>query len=138
MDGKISGWSLVVTNKAKALDFYTQSVGFAKKTDVTGPNGYRYVTVGPKDQNLELALWEVGSSTDPTTQEWSQHWRPGCSPPIGITVADCAAAHRELSARGVQFSMPPTENPWATVATFKDPDGNLFTLTQFKGGGSKG
>ena len=97
MEGKITGWSLVVANKAKALEFYTRSVGFAKKTDVTGPNGYRYVTVGPPDQPLELALWEIGSATDPSLHEGSQHWAPGRSPPIGITVADCAAAHRELS-----------------------------------------
>lgn len=135
MDGKIAGWSLVVSNKAKALEFYTKSVGFDKKTDVTGPNGYRYVTVGPKDQHLELALWEIGSATDPAQAEWSKQWAPGKSPPIGISVTDCSAAYKELSARGVHFPSPPTENPWATVAIFKDPDGNLFTLTQFKGGG---
>ena len=128
---------MVVVNKAKALEFYTQAVGFDKKTDVTGPNGYRYVTVGPKDQNLELALWEVGSATDPSLARSSKQWAPGLSPPVGITVGDCVAAHKELSGRGVHFVMPPTENPWATVATFQDPDGNLFMLTQFKAGGPK-
>lgn len=137
MEGKVTGWSLVVANKAKALEFYTQAVGFDKKTDVTGPNGYRYVTVGPKGQDIEFVLWEVGSASDPALKEWTQRWAPGITPPIGLTVADCAAAHRELSARGVQFPAPPSENPWATVATFKDPDGNLFTLTQFKGGWPK-
>lgn len=135
MEGRITGWTLVVADKSKALEFYTQSVGFDKKTDVTGPNGYRYVTVGPKGQDLELALWETGSATDPALKEGSRRWLPGQGPPVSITVADCAAAHRELTARGVKFPMPPSENPWATVATFQDPDGNLFTLTQFKARG---
>ena len=133
MEGKVINVTLVVTNKAKALDFYTNQVGFEKKTDLTGPNGYRWVTVGPKGQALEFALFELGSATDPEQQEWARHWKPGSTPPINIQVADCKAAAAELSARGVSFRMPPTDHPWGTAATFADPDGNLFTLSQLKG-----
>ena len=130
MDGKISQMSLVVTNKAKSLAFFTEKVGFEKKTDVTGPGGYRYVTVGPKGQELELALWEVGSTPDPTQAEASKNWAAARAPPIVISVADCQKTYQELSAKGVDFPQPLMEHPWGVVATFKDLDGNLFSISQ--------
>ncbi|MGA8303717.1 MAG: VOC family protein [Thermoplasmata archaeon] len=133
MDGKISAVSLVVTNQAKSLAFFTEKVGFEKKTDVTGPGGYRYVTVGVKGQELEMALFEAGSAVDPVTKDWSKRWAPGSMPPITNFVGDCRKTHQELSARGVEFLMPPTDHPWGTAATFKDLDGNLFSISQLGG-----
>lgn len=133
MDWKISQVSLVVTNQAKSLSFFTEKVGFEKKTDVTGPGGNRYVTVGPKGQDLELVLWEVGAATDPTQKEVSRLWAPARAPPIFLRVPDCRGSFKELSGRGVEFLRAPEENPWSIVATFKDPDGNLFTIAQFRG-----
>jgi predicted enzyme related to lactoylglutathione lyase len=133
MEGRVMTMSLVVKDKAKALAFFTEKAGFEKKTDATGPGGYRYVTVGFKGQDLELALWETGSTTDPSQQEWSKSWVPGGAPPIVIQVTDCRQAYQELSSRGVTFPQPPMDHPWGTVATFRDPDGNAFSLSQLKG-----
>lgn len=130
MEGKISQVTLVVSSQAKALEFYTHAVGFETKADVPLPGGRRWVTVGPKGQDLELALWEVGSAVDPAQQERSKHWTPGRSPPIVLRVSDCMAVFRELSARGVPFPQPPKQEPWGTAATFTDPDGNLFSIAQ--------
>ena len=133
MDGKIVNVTLVVRDKAKALEFYTERVGFEKKTDVTGPNGYRWVTVGPTGQELELALFEIGSAVDPEQAEWAKRWGPGTAPPIQIRVADCQRTYAELSAKGVEFPHPPSTHPWGVAATFLDPDGNLFTISQLAG-----
>lgn len=130
MDAKVAQVTLVVTNQSKALEFYIEKVGFEKKTDVAPPGGNRWVTVGPKGQDLEIALWEVGSATDPAQREWTKHWAPARAPPIVLRVGDCRAVHRELSARGVEFPQPPKEYPWGIAATFRDPDGNLFSLSQ--------
>jgi predicted enzyme related to lactoylglutathione lyase len=130
MDGKITQITLVVTNQARSLEFFTEKVGFEKKTDVSPPGGYRWVTVGLKGQDLEMALFELGSTVDPSQKEWSKSWSPGKAPPIVLRVADCREAHKELSARGVEFTQAPVEYPWGTAATFKDPDGNLFSMNQ--------
>jgi predicted enzyme related to lactoylglutathione lyase len=131
MKAKITQFTLVVNNKQAALDFYTNKVGFEKKTDVTGPNGYRYVTVGPQGQDLELPLWEAGTS-DPTTGSPTK-WRPGNNPPIFMIVDNCREVFDELKSRGVQFKQEkPDENPWTFTATFSDPDGNLFSINQFR------
>jgi predicted enzyme related to lactoylglutathione lyase len=130
MDGTIIVVSLVVTNQARSLEFFTEKVGFEKKTDVGNPGGPRWVTVGPKGQELELALWEVGSASDPSQTEWAKRWSPGGAPPVVLRVPDCKKAYGEMSARGVEFVQAPMEHPWGTVATFKDPDGNLFSMNQ--------
>jgi predicted enzyme related to lactoylglutathione lyase len=137
MDGKITQITLVVTNQARSLVFFTEKVGFDKKTDVTLPGGYRWVTVNPKGQDLEMALFEIGSPVDPSEKEWSKNWSPGRAPPIVLRVSDCRNTHKELSARGVEFIQAPVDHPWGTAATFKDPDGNLFSITQPPGGWPK-
>jgi predicted enzyme related to lactoylglutathione lyase len=48
---------------------------------------------------------------------------------IGFCVDDVDAAHRELAAKGVRFTMLPSKQPWGGyMALFADPDGNIFYL----------
>jgi catechol 2,3-dioxygenase-like lactoylglutathione lyase family enzyme len=108
MDARITSIALVVKNKAEALEFYTEKVGFEKKTDYTN-GGYRYVTVGPKGQDLELALWQEGSP-DPIGS--SSQLMPGIYPPIVMCVDDVRKLSTELKARGVQFKQEPQEYAW--------------------------
>lgn len=128
MEPRIQSITLVVKSKSEALEFYTKKAGFEKKTDVTGPNGYRYVTVGPKGQDLELVLWEMGSP-DPTGM--TKDWKPG-GPGMSLTVDDCRKTFAEMRSRGVQFVQEPEENPWSISAIFSDPDGNRFQINQFR------
>jgi predicted enzyme related to lactoylglutathione lyase len=130
MDGKITQIVLVVTDQTRSLEFFTEKVGFVKKTDVNAPGGSRWVTVAPKGEDIEIALWQTGSTVDPSQKVVSKNWSPGKSPPIILAVSDCRKAHQEMTARGVEFLMPPSDRPWGTTATFQDPDGNLFSLNQ--------
>jgi len=127
MDARITAVSLIVKNKAEALQFYTEKVGFEKKTDYTN-GGYRYVTVGPRGQDLELAFWQEGSP-DPTGS--SGQLKSGAFPPIVMRVEDVRKTFDELKTRGVKFSQEPQEFPWGVSATFEDPDGNRFSINQF-------
>jgi len=48
---------------------------------------------------------------------------------LAVCVPDVDAAHRELLAKGVRFTMPPSKQPWGGyMALFADPDGNIFYL----------
>lgn len=126
MDSKITQFTLVVKNQAEALEFYTKKVGFEKKTDFTPPGSYRWVTVGPRGQELELALYQ-----DDFPDRWRMKWKPGANPPIVMRVDDCRKAFAELKSRGVEFKQAePEEYPWGISATFSDPDGNLFSINQ--------
>ncbi|MGI0078462.1 MAG: VOC family protein [Nitrososphaerales archaeon] len=128
MKARIAQLTLVVKDQEAALEFYTKKVGFEKKTDYTPSGSYRWVTVGPKDQDLELALFQAGTK-DPNG--WSREWRPGGNPPIVVNVDDCRKAFAELKSRGVEFKQAqPDEYAWGISATFSDPDGNLFSINQ--------
>lgn len=126
---KIESTSLIVKDKAEALKFYTEKVGFEKKVDVTN-HGYRWVTVGPKGQDMQLELWQVGS-LDPTGR--SKNWKPGNAPPIVLLMDDCYKTYAELKAKGVEFTRELEEYPQGVSATFSDPDGNLFTIRGLPG-----
>ena len=45
-----------------------------------------------------------------------------------FAVDDMNATYQELSARGVEFQDPPSQQPWGWWATIKDPDGNIIGL----------
>lgn len=121
---KIESVSLIVMDKAQALEFYTEKVGFEKKVDVTN-YGYRWLTVGPKGQDLQLELWQVGSANSSGS---SRNWKPGNAPPIIFFVDDCYKTYADLKGKGVEFVRELEEYPQGVSATFSDPDGNLFTI----------
>jgi predicted enzyme related to lactoylglutathione lyase len=133
MNAKITHVALVVRNKDEAVEFYTKKVGFEKKADYNPPAGERWVTVGPKGQDLELTLWQVGSLDAYSSAKNS---KPGVNPQIVMRVDDCRKTFEELKSRGVQFKQEPTENPYAVSAIFLDPDGNLFQINQYNQGGA--
>ena len=129
MNARVTQFTIIVKDQAAALEFYTQKVGFEKKTDFTPPGGNRWVTVGPRGQDIELALFLAGTAD---ADGWSSQWQPGRNPPIILRVDDCRGAFAELRSKGVNFKQErPEEHAWGVSATFADPDGNLFSINQF-------
>jgi predicted enzyme related to lactoylglutathione lyase len=131
MDAKITHIPVVVKDQAAALQFYTEKLGFEKKADITGPGGYRWVTVGPKGQEIELHLFKMGTQDANGVANEAQ---PGKYPPIVLSVGDCRAAFAELKSRGVEFKQAqPEVNPYGITAIFTDLDGNVFQMNQLSG-----
>jgi catechol 2,3-dioxygenase-like lactoylglutathione lyase family enzyme len=128
---KITQISLMVKSQAEALEFYTKKLGFEKKIDFPTPAGYRWIVVGPKGNELGLALVEVGWKDD---SGLGQIRRAGEGGPIVIQVDDCAGTYQELKSRGVQFKRVWGEElqktSYGTVAFLADPDGNLYELLE--------
>ena len=55
-----------------------------------------------------------------------------------IRVADCLAVYEALAARGATFLTPPVRHGDETRAFFRDPDGHLFEISEYRPGGSDG
>jgi predicted enzyme related to lactoylglutathione lyase len=115
--------SVFVKDQDKALDFYTNVLGFEKGIDNPTPNGPRFLTVGVKGQDFQLVLW-------PGTPGQGQPAYGRASAAYTIEVSDCRKMFEALKSRGVEFDTDVLEYPWGYIAVFQDPDGNQLQLRQ--------
>ena len=125
---RITTASVLVDDQEKALRFYTDVLGFAKKDDVTrGP--YRWLTVtspgDPDGTALQLAL-----DDDPAGKAYQQAKFQQSQPAVMFFTDDVEGDYQRIKARGAEFTMPPTEVTRSTIATLKDTCGNLVQITQ--------
>ena len=120
---KIPYVALLVSDHDKALDFYTNVIGFERRVDAPTPNGPRFLTIGVPGQDFELVLWP---GTPAKAQSGSAVYT--------IEVDDCRTAFETLASRGVRFEPAQLlEFPWGYVARFKDPDGNALQVREGRG-----
>jgi predicted enzyme related to lactoylglutathione lyase len=125
---KIKLTSIYVDDQAKALRFYTEVLGFAKKADFSnGP--YRWLTVGsneePDGTQLQLAL-----NNNPATKAYQEAMFQQGQPAAMFYTDDVKGDYERIKSRGAEFTMPPTSVPGATIAKLNDTCGNLIQLTQ--------
>jgi predicted enzyme related to lactoylglutathione lyase len=127
---KIKLTSIYVDNQDQALRFYTEVLGFVKKTDFSqGP--YRWLTVTSPDEpngtELQLAL-----NNNPAAKAYQQALFQQNQPAAIFFTDDVQADYERMKARGAEFSMPPTDVTASTIAMVNDTCGNLIQLTQLK------
>lgn len=125
---KIKLTSIYVDDQSKALQFYTEVLGFTRKADFSnGP--YRWLTVASSDEpdgtQLQLAL-----NNSPTAKAYQQALFRENQPAAMFFTDDINGDYERIKSRGVEFTMPPTDVTGSTVATLKDTCGNLIQLTQ--------
>jgi len=119
--------TIVVKDQNAALEFYTKKLGFEKKADYQNPGQPRWLTVGPKGQEIEMVLWQAGASSDPRLP--ASHEMPGIGTRWVLEVDDIRKSLAELKAKGVKFKEEqPIQEGWGFAADMLDPDGNPFTL----------
>jgi predicted enzyme related to lactoylglutathione lyase len=125
---KIKLTSVYVDDQTKALRFYTEVLGFAKKADFSnGP--YRWLTVAsPEDLDgteLQLAL-----NNNPAAKAYQQAILEQNQPAANFFTDDVKGDYERIKARGAEFTMPPTDTKGSTIAMLKDTCGNIIQLTQ--------
>ena len=132
---RFSHSTIYVADQDKAKDFYVNTLGFDLKGDFD-MGRFRWLTVSPKGQpDMELILMPIvpsPKSDEETCGQLREHLKQGRMPTGVFYTADCQKTYEELSAKGVEFSMPPTDRFYGVEAILKDPFGNWFSLTQPK------
>ena len=120
--------SVLVDDQDKALTFYTNVLGFVKKTDVPA-GGARWLTVVPPNgpADVELLLEPMGFGPARTYQR--ALFDAGI-PLTSLATDDIAKEHARMTGLGVVFRTPPTEMGPVTIAMFEDTCGNLIQLVQ--------
>ena len=127
---KIKLTSVYVDDQEKALHFYTDVLGFAKKSDFSqGP--FRWLTVtsveDPNGTELQLAL-----NNNPAAKTFQQALFQQNQPAAMFFTDDVQADYERMKARGAQFTMPPTDVTGSKIAMVNDTCGNLVQLTELK------
>lgn len=120
--------SLFVEDQYKALEFYTEKLGFVKKHDE--PAGeFRWITVvSPGDQNGTELLLEPNDH--PASKDYQQKIFSDGIPATMFGVEDIQKEYELLKEKGVEFTMEPTKMGEVTIAIFDDTCGNLIQIIQ--------
>jgi catechol 2,3-dioxygenase-like lactoylglutathione lyase family enzyme len=123
---RINVTSVLVDDQDKAERFYTEVLGFSKKTEI--PMGrHRWLTVvSPDDpEGVELSL---EPDEHPAAKPFKQALVDDGIPFTSFAVEDVEREHERLSALGVRFTQPPVEMGSVTTAVFDDTCGNLIQI----------
>ena len=125
---KIKLTSVYVDDQEKALRFYTEVLGFVKKSDFSqGP--FRWLTVAspeePNGMELQLAL-----NNNPAAKAYQEALFQQSQPAAMFFTDNVQADYERMKALGAEFSMPPTDVTASRIAMVSDTCGNRLQLTQ--------
>jgi catechol 2,3-dioxygenase-like lactoylglutathione lyase family enzyme len=123
---KIAVTSIHVDDQDRALAFYTDTLGFVKKTEF--PAGeFRWLTVVSPEapDSVELSL---EPDEHPAAKAYKAALLEDGIPYLSFAVDDVDAEHERLSALGVTFTQLPTRMGPVTTAVLDDTCGNLIQL----------
>jgi catechol 2,3-dioxygenase-like lactoylglutathione lyase family enzyme len=123
---KITVTSVLVDDQQKALEFYTQRLGFVKKRDIPLGEARWLTVVSPEDPDgTELLLEPDGH---PAAKPFKEALVADGIPFTSFTVQDVKAEFARLKTLGVHFIQEPTEMGPVTTAVFDDTCGNLIQM----------
>ena len=111
--------SIPVRDQDRALAFYTEKLGFVVATDQPFDDRQRWIELRIPGADTRLTLFTPDGHED----------RIGTFSGISFVCDDVEKTHKELAARGVEFTQAPKKESWGTSAIFKDVDGNTFVLS---------
>jgi len=115
---KIKFISIPITDQNRALDFYTEKLGFTIITDQPFDEKQRWIELRVPKADTRVVLF---------TAEGEEK-RVGTMMNMSYECDDIDRTYEELKARGVEFEGAPEKQPWGTYAIFKDSEGNRFVI----------
>ncbi len=127
---RISVMSVMVDDQAKALRFYTDVLGFEKKTEIPlGEHSWLTVVSPEAPDGTELSL---EPDEHPAARPFKQALVEDGIPFTSFAVDDVQAEFERLRGLGVQFTQEPLDMGPVTTAVLDDTCGNLIQLAREK------
>jgi catechol 2,3-dioxygenase-like lactoylglutathione lyase family enzyme len=117
---KVSTVVVPVSDQARAVAFYVETLGFEKRTDVPFGNGYRWVEVAPAGAETTIAV------VPPPPGKPTGNVETG----IGLHTDDVDAYHAHLKESGVDVDPEVSRmgDPVPPLFWLRDPDGNTLMV----------
>jgi len=123
-------FSLFVRDYDEALDFFVGKLGFEVVEDREVPEqAKRWVTVSPPGATESRLLLARASTPEQEARIGNQ---TGGRVFLFLATDDFHRDYERYKAAGIEFVRPPKEEPYGTVAVFKDLYGNLWDLVQWR------
>lgn len=123
---RINVTSVLVDDQEKALRFYTDVLGFVKKTEVPVGDALWLTVVSPDDPDgTELLLEPDGH---PAAGPFKRALVDDGIPFTSFAVDDATAEYERLREKGVRFTQEPVEMDSVTTAVLDDTCGNLIQI----------
>ncbi|MFC0864539.1 VOC family protein [Sphaerimonospora cavernae] len=120
--------SVLVDDQDKALRFYTEVLGFVKKTEIPLGEARWLTVVSPDDPDgVELVLEPDGH---PAVKPFKEALMEDGIPFTSFAVDDVRAEFERLRGLGVRFTQEPLEMGPVTTAVLDDTCGNLIQIAQ--------
>ena len=128
MSRRLALATLVVADYDEAIAWYTGKLGFHLIDDID-QGSMRWVVVGPTDGSAAALLLARASNEEQQSRVGNQ---TGGRVGFFLNTDDFYRDHAAMTARGVEFLEAPREEPYATVAVFRDLYGNAWDLLEPK------
>ena len=126
---KISLVSVSVRDQKAALAFYTEKLGFVKKTDIPMGEVSWLTVVSPEDmEGTELVL--EPNAEYPAMKALKDALLEDGIPFTAFEVDDIDVEYERLRDLGVRFTQVPVESAGVKYAVFDDTCGNLIQIYQ--------
>jgi catechol 2,3-dioxygenase-like lactoylglutathione lyase family enzyme len=111
--------SVPVADQDRALEFYTQKLGFRIITDQPFNDEQRWIELGIPGADASIVLFTMDEHKD----------RVGTSAHVTFWTDNVKKTYEDLKAKGVEFVAEAQEADWGAFAIFKDSEGNKFVLS---------
>ena len=123
---RINVASVFVDDQDKAVRFYTDVLGFVKKTEILVGEARWLTVVSPEDPDgTELVL---EPDDHPAVRPFKESLTADGIPFISFAVVDVESEFRRLQSHGVRFTQQPAAMGHVTTAVFDDTCGNLIQI----------
>ncbi len=108
-----------VADQDRALEFYTQKLGFRILTDQQFGPSQRWIELTIPGAETGISLFTPPGQEDRVGGFINTSWEVG----------NVEQAYEELLAKGVEFTGPPAKQFWGTSVLMKDSEGNTIVLS---------
>lgn len=128
---KVKVIGIPVQDQEKALEFYTEKLGFVKKVDVPLGEDSRWLTVVSKEEQdgPEVLLEPSPNHFEPAKTYQKALFDAGI-PYTQFNVDNVQQEYERLVSLGVEFSIRPTEMDTVKIAVFNDTCGNNIQIVE--------
>jgi catechol 2,3-dioxygenase-like lactoylglutathione lyase family enzyme len=127
---KINLTSVSIDDYDKALNFYTNILGFQLKRDIPLGQGARWITVVSPQQPDGTELLLEPNAEYPAMKALKEALVNDGIPFTAFEVDDIQKEYERLKGLGVEFTMEPTNMGTSIVSIFDDTCGNLIQIYQ--------